>query len=113
MPAPVGDNVALNITGPQRAKAAKFVFANTAWTAPNGGVAAGTSGFQEVLSAVAIAGSGAVGGNLFDFTAGDALMKLSTDTSRTLNAVLQVQAAWTPGAVINTFNITLDIEVEE
>lgn len=105
MPAAVGDNVAFNVTGVQRGKAAKFSFVNTAWTAPNGGVAAGTSGFQEVLPA--IAGGGAWNGNLFDFTQGGVL------GTRSLTIALQAQAAWTPGAVVNAFDIYLDIEVEE
>lgn len=112
-PAAVGDNVALAITAAQRAKAAKFAFANNAWTAPNGGVAAGASAFQEVLPAVSVAGSGAIAGNMFDFTQGDALPLVSTSTARQLTCLLQIQAAWTPLAVVNTIGIVLDIEVEE
>jgi hypothetical protein len=100
--AAVGDNIALPVTGVQRNKVAKFVFANGAWTAPNGGVAAGTSGFQEVLPAVAVSGEG----NLFDFSQGDAI------GTRSLALVLQATGVWNPGAVVNTFNFVLDIEVE-
>lgn len=108
IPAAVGDNVAFAVTGIQRGKAAKFSFVNTAWTAPNGGVAAGTSGFQEVLPAIAAGGSW--NGNVFDFTQGDVLVSA---TARQLTIALQVQAAWTPTAVVNAFDIVLDIEVEE
>lgn len=108
VPAAVGDNVAWNVLATKRNLAAKFNFVNTAWTAPNGGVAAGTDGFQEVLSAVSGA-SGAIPGNTFDFTQGD----LQTGTGRQLTIGLQAQGAWTPGAVVNVFNIALDIEIEE
>jgi hypothetical protein len=108
VPAAVGDNVAFNVTALKRSLAAKFVFANGAWTAPNGGVAAGTDGFQEVLSAVSGA-SGAIPGNVFDFTAGDA----NTAVGRQLTIALQAQGAWTPLGVVNAFDIALDIEIEE
>jgi hypothetical protein len=101
--AAVGDNVALSVTGAQRNKAAKFVFANGAWTNPAGALTAGTSGFQEVLPNVATAGEG----NLFDFSQGDALI-----ATRTLSLVLQATGVWNPGAVVNTFNFAFDIEVE-
>jgi hypothetical protein len=108
IPAAVGDNVAFNVTALKRARAAKFAFVNTAWTAPNGGVAAGTDGFQEVLSFISGA-SGAIPGNTFDFTQGDPV----TAAGRQLTIALQAQAAWTPTAVVNAFDIVLDIEIEE
>jgi hypothetical protein len=113
LPAAVGDNVALNISGAARNKAAKFSFVNTAWTSPAGALTAGTSGFQEVVSAVSGAGSGAIPGNLFDFTQGDLLPTTVASTARTLTFMLQAIGAWNPGAVVNVFNIAVDIEIEE
>lgn len=107
VPAAVGDNVVLNITAVQRDKAAKFSFVNTAWTAPNGGVAAGTDGFQEVLPAVPT-----VNGHVFMINPADGVPGVQPVSARTLSIVLQVQGAWTPGAVVNNFTFWGDFEVE-
>jgi hypothetical protein len=42
-------------------------------------------------------------GHIFEFKGGQAA---------TLTAVMRALAAWTPTAVVNTFGISLDIEVE-
>lgn len=110
VPAAVGDNVTNPITAEQRAKAiAVFRFDDTAWTGPLGTVAAGTSQSQ------------AVGAHLVQPLATPVLQALwpagfpfsvEDQTTKTLTAVLRALAAWTPTAIVNTFGITLDIEVE-
>jgi len=98
-----GDNVAINIAGVDRNKAAgKFVFSNAAWTNPAGALTAGTSGFQEVLPAVPT-----VNGHHVEFTGVDV-----SGSSNKLALVLQALAAWTPTGIVNTFNFWLDAEVE-
>lgn len=99
VPAAVGDNAALSVTGLNRlAAVGKFVFANGAWTNPLGALTASTSGFQEVAPALTT-----VQGRSFEFTRGEA---------QSLTAVLQVLAAWNPGNVANTFKAELEIDVE-
>jgi hypothetical protein len=101
-PAAVGDNTTLPIASSYRLKAAKFAFVNTAWTNPLGALTASTSGFQEVLPAVAVSGAG----NAFDLASG------SVSSVRTLTGVVQATAAWNPGNVAQAFSIALDVEVE-
>lgn len=110
VPSAVGDNVTNPITAVQRAAAvAVFRFDDTAWTGPLGTVAAGTSQCQ------------AVGAHLvqplatpvlqFPWVAGFPF-SVEDQTTKTLTAVLRTLAAWTPTGIVNTFGITLDIEVE-
>jgi hypothetical protein len=99
VPAAVGDNVTHPITGAQRLVAqGKFTFANGAWTNPLGALTAGTSAFQEVAPTLVT-----VQGNAFEFKQGE---------TESLTAVLQVTAAWNPGAVVNAIAVELDINVE-
>lgn len=98
VPAAVGDNVAFNITGVQRAKAAKFSFVNNAWTNSLGAVTAGKSAYQSVLAAVP--------------TVNGALLEFDGSETNTLTAVIQAIGAWNPGANANVFVCWLDLEVE-
>lgn len=110
VPAAVGDNVTHPLTAEQRAKAvAIFRFDDTGWTGPLGTVAAGTSQHQAVMAhlvqplAANVPQAPFYPGFYFDFEG---------QTAKTFTAVLRALAAWTPGAVINTIGITLDIEAE-
>lgn len=110
VPAAVGDNVTNPIAAADRAKAvAGFRFDDTGWTGPLGTVAAGTSQFQMVPPTVVQPLAANVPqypwppGYIFEF---------KDDEAHTLTAVLRALAAWTPGAVVNTFGLTLDIEVD-
>lgn len=109
-PAAVGDRVALNIPAQTRNKGVIFTFANTAWTQPTGALTAGTDGFQEKLPAVAIAGSGAIAGPIFDFFKASDVANIA---AHQLTVVVQAEGTWTPGAVVNQFDIVFDIEIEE
>jgi len=103
-PTPVGDNVAAGaaLTGVQRGKSVKFNTFTTLWSNQLDATTAGTSGFQSALPNVPT-----VNGGLFEFTGSEANGEV-----RRLTAYTQVRNAWTPGAVINTFNYWLDLEVE-
>lgn len=108
-PAAVGDNVTHPIAAGTRALApARFRFDDTGWTGPLGTVAAGTSQVQAVTATLVQPLASNVPeypwpvGFPFDFGESDTI---------TFTAVLRALAAWTPGAVVNTFGITLDIEV--
>lgn len=110
VPAAVGDNVTHPLAADVRAKAlGAFRFDDTAWTGPLGTVAAGTSQFQAVMAhlvqplATNVLQYPHPPGFFFDFTG---------QTTKTFTAVLRALAAWTPGAVINTLGITLDIDAE-
>lgn len=110
VPAAVGDNVTNPITAKDRAKAvAGFRFDDTGWTGPLGTVADGTSQFQAVPPTLVQPLAANVPqypwppGYIFEF---------KEDEAHTLTAVLRALAAWTPGAVVNTFGITLDLEAE-
>lgn len=107
-PAAVGDNVTHPITAVQRASSVgDFVFDDTGWTGPLGTIAAGTSQYQAVTAhyvqptATPVLHFPSDGGYPFSFDGVSA---------KTLTVVLRATAAWTPGAVINTFGITLNIE---
>jgi len=110
VPAAVGDNVTNPISAVNRAKSiAIFRFDDTGWTGPLGTVAAGTSQHQ------------AVGAHLVQPSATPSLQilfpagyffSLEDQTTKTFTAALRVLAAWTPTGIVNTFGITLDIEVE-
>jgi len=111
-PAAVGDNVTNPITAATRAKAvAAFRFDDTGWTGPLGTVAAGTSQCQAVGAhlvkplATNVLQEFWPAGFFFDFTG-------QTLAQREFTAVLRALAAWTPTGIINTFGITLDLEVE-
>lgn len=111
VPAAVGDNVTNPITAAQRASAiGGFRFDDTGWTGPLGTVAAGTSQFQ------------AVGAHLVQPLATNVpqypwppgfMFAFLPDETRSFTAVLRALAAWTPTGIVNTFGITLDIEVTE
>jgi hypothetical protein len=109
VPAAVGDNVTHPIAAAVRALApGAFRFDDTGWTGPLGTVAAGTSQIQKVGAQVVMPTAsptlqhGYVG-HIFEFKGGE---------EATLTAVLRALAAWTPVNVVNTFGITLDIEVQ-
>lgn len=109
-PAAVGDNVTHPIAAATRALApARFRFDDTGWTGPLGTVAAGTSQVQAVMAtlvqplATNVPEYPHAYGFPFSFEASDTI---------TFTAVLRALAAWTPGAVINTFGITLDFDLE-
>lgn len=111
VPAAVGDNVTNPITAAERAvSVGDFRFDDTGWTGPLGTVAAGTSQYQGVPShfvqptATPVLQFPYPVGYYFDFTG---------QSTRTLTAVLRALGAWTPTGVINTFGITLNIEIEE
>lgn len=112
VPAAVGDQVTFPITGAQRRKCvARFLFDDGGWQNPLGAYTAGTSGYQVVsvgnpvpLGTPTLYDTYSHAGH-FDFT-GD------LESARTLTAALQVLAAWTPGAVVNTFGIRLVVEAE-
>jgi len=93
--AAIGDNKALVVPSTSRILAAKFNFVNGAWTQPTGAVTAGTSGYQEVLSAVGTRGNG------FEFVGGE---------TESVTAVVQAIATWNAGAQVQAFTIGLDIE---
>jgi len=111
-PAAVGDNVTNPISAEVRAKAvAAFRFDDTGWTGPLGTAAAGTSQSQAVGAhyvtplATPVLQSLFPAGFVFDFGG-------KTLAQREFTVVLRALAAWTPLAVVNTFGITLDLEVE-
>lgn len=111
-PAAVGDNVTNPISAATRALAiARFRFDDTGWTGPLGTVAAATSQVQSVMPTLVqpLATNVLevpVPGFVYSFN-GTPL----TEAGRQFTAVLRALAAWTPTGVINTFGITLDIEV--
>lgn len=111
-PAAVGDNVTNPIAAATRALAVGgFRFDDTGWTGPLGTVAAGTSQIQQVAATVVqplatnVPQYPHVPGFPFDFTG-----QLLTQRSFTIS--LRALAAWTPLGVVNTFGVTLDIEVD-
>lgn len=110
VPAAVGDNVTNPVTAANRATAVGgFRFDDTGWTGPLGTAAAGTSQYQAVTPTLVQPLATNVlqypwpPGYIFEF---------KDSETHTLTAVLRALAAWTPGAVINTFGLTLDLEVE-
>ncbi len=109
-PAAVGDNVTHPFAGSVRALAVgSFRFDDTGWTGPLGTIAAGTSQEQRVLAhlvqplATNVLQTPWPNGFPFRFT---------DDEAKTLTLVLRALAAWTPGAVVQTLGITLDIEAD-
>ena len=109
VPAAVGDNVTHPIAAASLALAVgRYRFDDTGWNGPLGTVAAGTSQIQAVTPTLVQPLATNVphypwpAGFPFDF---------GPDDTTTFTAVLRALAAWTPGAVVNTFGITLDIEV--
>lgn len=108
VPAAVGDNVTFPVSAANRALAiAAFRFDDGAWTNQLGALTAGTSAFQEVPPTIVIPTATpvlqAANEAVFEFRGGEAA---------TLTAALQVLAAWTPTAVVNTFNLVLDVFAE-
>jgi hypothetical protein len=110
VPDAVGDNVTHPIAAATRALApARFRFDDTGWTGPLGTVAAGTSQVQAVMAtmvqplATNVLEYPHVYGFPFSFAAGD---------TASFTMVLRALAAWTPGAVVNTFGVTLDFDLE-
>jgi hypothetical protein len=109
-PTAVGDNVTHPISGATRRKAiGLFRFDDGGWVNPLGAFTASTSAYQEVphtmnlpIATPALTHSF---GAPFDFTG-------QTLAQRELTAVFQVLAAWTPGAVVNTFGIRLYIDAD-
>lgn len=110
VPAAVGDNVTNPITAADRAAAVGgFRFDDTGWTGPLGTAAAGTSQFQAVMPTLVQP----LAANVLQYPwAPGYVFNFLDDETHTLTAVLRALAAWTPLAVVNTFGITLDLEVE-
>lgn len=112
VPAAVGDNVTHPITGEQRRKqVARFLFDDGGWQNQLGAYTASTSGYQVVpvgapvpLATPTLYNPYEFAG-CFDFTGDKA-------TQRSLTAVIQALAAWTPTGVVNTFGIRLTIDAE-
>lgn len=111
-PAAVGDNVTNPVAGATRALSiGLWRFDDGGWVNPLGALTASTSAYQEVAATIAVPLATPelqrqhVPGHPFDFTG----QKL---TQRELTVVLNALAAWTPGAVINAFGITLHIEAD-
>lgn len=111
VPAAVGDNVTHPITAVQRATSiGDFTLDDTGWTGPLGTVAAGTSQYQGVTAhfvqptATPVLQYPHPQGYYFDFTG---------QATPTMTAIVRALAAWTPLGVVNTFGITLNIEIEE
>jgi hypothetical protein len=78
-----------------------FAFVAGAWRAPIGSVvAAGSSGFQDVGLKPAVAGTTIRPYAQFD---------LAGLNSANLIGVVQAQGAWTPGAVANTFDVSIEV----
>jgi len=109
VPAAVGDNVTHPIAAAARALAGAFRFDDTGWAGPLGTVAAGTSQIQMVGAHVVQPLATNV--PQYPWPRGLPFEFLQGETS-SLTAVIRALAAWTPLGVINTFGITLDIEVE-
>jgi len=110
VPAAVGDNVTMPITGANYAKRiGKFLFDDGGWENPLGAFTAGTSGYQETPATMPVPlatptiAAPHVPGHFFDFSGGE---------TPSLTAVLTALAAWDPGTEIDTFGITLELEVE-
>jgi hypothetical protein len=109
-PAAVGDNVTHPISAETRAKAvARFRFDDAGWTNPLGAVAAGTSQAQAVMpTKVQPLGSPVLEyphpGFPFTFEG-------QTLAQRELTAVLRTLGAWTPTGIVNTFGISLSMEL--
>lgn len=109
VPAAVGDNVTHPIAAATLALAVgRYRFDDTGWNGPLGTVAAGTSQIQAVTPTLVQPLATNVphypwpAGFPFDF---------GPDDTTTFTAVLRALAAWTPTGIVNTFGITLDIEV--
>lgn len=114
VPAAVGDNVTNPIAAATRALAvARFRFDDTGWLGPLGTVAAGTSQIQQVMPTMVQP----LATNVAEYPV-YAFSYSFLNGGQTLSAagaqfttVLRALAAWTPGAVVNTLGITLEIEV--
>lgn len=92
-----GDNLALNVSAAaMRELVGVFAFANGAWRNPAGALTAGVCGVQAVAPAARAA-------YLFD---------VADQSTQTLIGVLQAKGAWTPGAVVNQFDIALDVDLD-
>lgn len=106
----VGDNVTDPIVASTRCKAiGHYRFDDGAWLNPLAALTAGASAFQQVAATnvVGLATPTLQSPTIHGFT-----FQGQTLAQRELTAVLHTLAAWTPGAVVNTIGITLDLEVE-
>jgi hypothetical protein len=112
VPAAVGDNVTNPIAAATRSLAvARFRLDDGGWYNPLGAVAAGTSQFQAVPpTLVQPLATPVLEFPVFGvpFTFDGAPL---TVAGRQFTAILRALGAWTPGAVVNTFGVTLDIDV--
>lgn len=110
VPAAVGDNVTNPIAAATRALAvARFRLDDTGWTGPLGTVAAGTSQIQAVMPTLVQP----LASNVLEYPVPDFVFGFHglTNSQRELSLVIRALAAWTPVNVVNTFGITLDLEV--
>lgn len=86
------DNAAMDITAAAyRDLIGVFSFSSSNWRNPAGALTAGATGWQRAVPALA------------------PMIEFDTRDTRTLIAVVQAKAAWTPGAVINRFDFVLDV----
>lgn len=90
----IADNAAMSISAAaMRELVGVFSFVNGAWRNPLGALTASTSGWQAVTAATRTNG--------YPFNVGD--------VGSTLVGVVQAKAAWTPTAVVNRFDFTLEV----
>ena len=110
-PSAVGDNVTHPIAAATRCLAvARFRLDDTGWTGPLGTVAAGTSQVQAVVPTLVQP----LATNVLEYPVAFFPFSFEGQTlaQRELTLVIRALAAWTPGAVINTLGVTLDLDVE-
>ena len=110
-PAAVGDNVTHPIAAATRAKAvARFRLDDAGWTGPLGTVAAGTSQIQAVMPTLVQP----LATNVLEYPVDFFPFSFEGQTlaQRELTLVIRALAAWTPTGIVNTFGVTLDLEVE-
>ena len=110
-PAAVGDNVTHPIAAATRALAiARFRLDDAGWTGPLGTVAAGTSQIQAVMPTLVQP----LATNVLEYPVDFFPFSFEGQTlaQRELTLVIRALAAWTPTGIVNTFGVTLDLEVE-
>ena len=110
-PAAVGDNAAHPIAAAVAALAvARFRLDDTGWTGPLGTVAAGASQIQRVMPTRVQP----LAANVLEYPVPFFPFSFEglTLAQRELTLVIRALAAWTPVNVVNTFGVTLDLEME-
>jgi hypothetical protein len=110
-PAAVGDNVTMPIAAATRVLAVgRFRFDDTGYTGPLGTVAAGTSQVQAVMPTLVQP----LATNVLEYPVAQFVFSFEGQkyTQRELTVVWRALAAWTPVNVVNTFGLTLDLDLE-